>query len=71
MFWFLLGIYLEVEPLAHITPFEEVPDCFTFPPLLYEGSNFSTSPLALDIMCPFVFYYYSRPSRCIFLMTNN
>lgn len=46
--------------------FEELPDCFpkwlyhfTFPPVGYEGSNFSTSlPVLVSLLV------YSPPSRC-------
>ena len=71
MFSFLLGIYLGVELLVHMVTlcltFGGIPNYFpkwlyhfTFPPIVYECSNFSTSSPTLVIIC---FFYYSPPSE--------
>lgn len=63
-----LGIYPGVELLGHevtlCLTFQELPDCFptwlhhiTFPPAVFEGSNFFTSLLTLVIIW---FFDYSR-----------
>ena len=66
-------IYLGEELLSHIYDnsvfklLEELPDCFlkqlhfTFPPMIYEGLNFSTSSPTLVFAC---LYDYSHPSGC-------
>lgn len=62
MFEFLLGVYLEMELLAHMVtlslPFEELSDCsarqlykFSFPSAVCEAANISTYSSTLVITC--------------------